>query len=164
MPRGDLGKQIVYHTIQDPSDALSAEELSSLDSQIASLREAIALTKAQDRLLRASLNSLNASVSTGELRSNVRLQRSQKDELRGRLDMLKKGKISSVSLKETAEVDNSLSRWETLAKRRKKICLELWAMLTEEVPEGMTKDEIWVCCVDHPKCFPHLSGTELFHD
>ena len=34
-------------------------------------------------------------------------------------------------------------RWRKKADGRKKIAMELWAMLSEEVPEGTTRAEIW---------------------
>ena len=34
-------------------------------------------------------------------------------------------------------------RWKNKAETRRKIGMELWKMLSEEVPEGMTREEMW---------------------
>lgn len=34
-------------------------------------------------------------------------------------------------------------RWRKKADVRKKIATEMWKMLSEEVPEGMTREEMW---------------------
>ena len=34
-------------------------------------------------------------------------------------------------------------RWRKKADARRKMAMELWAMLSEEVPEGMTSGEMW---------------------
>ena len=115
-----------------------------MDAEIETLRNSITNAKAQEKLLRANLSSLNATLSTDELRAEVQVQRCQKLELEDRLKMLREGHVKPVSPEERAQVDKEWARWSTQAATRKKICMDMWAMLTEEVPEGMTREDLWV--------------------
>lgn len=142
--RYDAGKQIVYHAIQDPNDAASLVNLASMDQEIADLRETVSTTKAKERLLRANLISVNATLSTEELRSNVTLLELEKKEILGRLGPLRSGNVKPVVPEEKEAVERAWKEWSRKAKVRKKICIELWEMCTEEVEEGKTKEELWV--------------------
>ena len=62
------GKQWVYHAVQDPDDALSLDDLAAMDKEIATLRDSIITAKANEKLLRANLIAVNATLSTEELR------------------------------------------------------------------------------------------------
>lgn len=61
-----------------------------------------------------------------------------------RLETLRKGEAKPVSPEEKAEADRLWLQWGRRAKARKKICMEIWAMVSEELPEGMTREELWV--------------------
>ena len=135
---------MIYHAIQDPADDLSATDLAALDAQVSALQDAVTSAKGQERLLRTELASLNATISTDELRSHVRLLQSKKQELTSRLQRLDQGVVKPVSLEEKDTVDKTWAYWAKKARLRKKICLDMWAMLSEEVPEGMTKEDLWV--------------------
>ena len=139
-----IGKQIVYHAVQDPADAMSLEELAAMDKEITALRESVATAKANEKLLRANLISVNATLSTEELRSSVSVLEHERREISGRLEMLRSGNVKPVLPEEKEAVDCEWSQWSRKAASRKKICMELWECCTEEVPEGKTKAELWV--------------------
>ena len=123
---------------------MSLEELATLDRDIAALREHLGTTKANEKLLRASLISVNATLSTEELRSSVSLLEHEKNEVLGRLGPLRAGNFNPVSPREKEAVESEWSQWYRKLAARKKICLEMWEICTEEVPEGKTKAELWV--------------------
>ena len=141
------GKQVVYHAIQDPADVMSLEELAAMDKEITALRENIAIAKANEKLLRASLISVNATLSTEELRSSVSILEHEKKEISERLEPLRSGSVKPVLPEEKEAVDSEWSQWARKAASRKKICMELWECCTEEVPEGKTKADLWVRCL-----------------
>lgn len=143
------GKQLVYHAVQDPADAMSLDDLAAMDKEIATLRDSIATAKANEKLLRANLISVNATLSTDELRSSVTLLEHEKEEVLGRLGLLRSGNVKPVQPEEKEVVDREWVQWSRKAGVRKKICLELWEFCTEEVPEGKTKEELWVCTIIH---------------
>lgn len=138
------GKQLVYHAIQDSANAMSLEGLAVMDKDIASLRETISTTKANEKLLRANLISVNATLSTEELRGSVSLLEHEKRDVLGRLDPLRSGNVKPVLPEEKEAVESGWSGWMRKAGVRKKICMELWDLCTEEVPEGKTRAELWV--------------------
>ncbi|MCJ1382199.1 hypothetical protein MMC17_005311 [Xylographa soralifera] len=137
------GKQIVYHALQDPNDAASPEVIAAMDREIAHLREEIATARGEERILKANLTALNATMSTQDIRASLVALGAQKKEILSRLNPLRSGSVKPVSPQEKAEVDQTWRLWSSRADTRKKICMEVWAVVTEEVPEGKTKEELW---------------------
>ena len=138
------GKQWVYHAVQDPGDAMSVENLAAMDKEIAGLRETIATAKANEKLMRAKLVSVNATLSTEELGSSVALLEMEKKELIARLGPLRSGSVKPVLPEEKEAVDKGWREWSRKASARRKICMELWAVSTEEMEPGKTREELWV--------------------
>ena len=116
-----------------------------MDKEIADLRDTIATAKANEKLMRANLVSINATLSTEELRSSVSLLETEKKEIVARLDALKSGNVKAVLPEEKEAVDKAWREWSRKASSRKKICIELWAICTEEMEAGKTREELWVC-------------------
>ena len=115
-----------------------------MDHEIADLREAITAAKAEEKLLKTKLGALNATMSTQDLRSGLLALDSLKEELLMRLGPLRSGNVKPVSAEEKAEVDKSWKMWTKAANDRKKICMNIWDYITEDMPEGKTKEELWV--------------------
>ena len=138
------GKQIVYHAIQDPNDAMSLEDLAAMDAEIATLRESITTSKANEKLIRASLVSINSTMSSEELRNTVAQLEHEKKEILARLGPLRAGNVKPVLREEKEAVQKEWREWSKKAGARKKICMELWEMCTEVIEEGKTKEELWV--------------------
>ena len=152
-----LGKQIVYHAIQDPTNCTSMQELAAMDSDIADLRERIALTKANERSLKARFVALNATLSTDEVRSSVMALEREKEELAGRLEELRSGNMKPVLPDEKEAVEKGWAEWAKKASSRKRICLDMWAIAIDGLPEGQTKEEFWVKI----RSFLQLCNTDL---
>lgn len=137
------GKQWVYHAVQDPDDAMSLEDIAAMDKDITELRETIATAKANEKLLRANLISVNATLSTDELRSSVSLLGLEKKEILARLGPLRSGNVKPVLPEEKEAVAKTWREWSRKASLRKRICMELWAISTEEMEPGKTRKELW---------------------
>ena len=115
-----------------------------MDKEIADLRETIATAKTNEKLMRANLISVNATLSTEELRSSVSLLELEKKEIVARLGALRSGNVKPVLPEEKEAVDKMWRAWSRKAISRKKICKELWAFSTEEMEPGKTREELWV--------------------
>ena len=152
------GKQVVYHAVQDPTDAMSLEDLAAMDKDIATLQETIYTAKANEKLLRANLVNVNATLSTQELRDSVSILEHETKEILQRLGPLRSGNVKPVLPEEKDAVDREWGQWSRKAAVRKKICLELWGFCTEEVPEGKTREELWV---RNLALFPLMTGQSL---
>ena len=135
---------------------MSLEDLAAMDKEIADLRDTITTAKANEKFMRANLVSVNATLSMEELRSSVSLLKMEKKEIVARLDALRSGNVKPVLPEEREAVDKALREWSRKASSRKKICLELWAVCTEVLEPGKTKEELWVCVLiawcDTPGC------------
>ncbi len=123
---------------------MSLEDLAAMDKEIADLRETIATAKANEKLMRANLVSVNATLSTEELRSCVSLLELEKEEILARLGPLRSGSVKPVLPEEKEAVDKAWREWSRKSSSRKKICMELWAVSTEEMEPGKTRGELWV--------------------
>lgn len=123
---------------------MSLEDLAAMDAEIAGLRTTMAESKATEKLLRTSLVSVNATLSTDELRTAVALLEHDRKETLGRLGPLREGSVKPVAPEEKTRVDRDWGLWGRKANARKKIGMELWGMCTEEVEEGKTREELWV--------------------
>ena len=115
-----------------------------MDREITQLREEIAIAKGEERILKANLITLNARMSTQDIRASLIALEAQKKDILSRLDPLRSGSIKPVSPQEKAEVDQAWRLWNSRANTRKKVCMEVWALVTEEMPDGKTKEELWV--------------------
>ena len=134
----------MYHAVQDPHDAASMEDLAAMDKETEDLRESIATVKANEKLLRANLTAINATLSTTDLRANIAILELEKKGVLARLIPLRSGSVKPVSPEEKAEVDKTWNEWSSKANTRKKICMEVWAHCTEGLESGQTKEELWV--------------------
>ena len=126
---------------------MSLEDLAAMDAEIATLRETIATAKANEKLIRASLVSVNATMSGEELRNTVAQLEHEKKDILDRLGPLRAGTMKPVLPEEKEAVQREWREWSKKAGVRKKICMELWEMCTDVVEEGKTKEELWVCRV-----------------
>ena len=115
-----------------------------MDKEISTLRDEVSAAKNEEKALRAQLSTLNATFSTPELKGNMASLQKEAGELSGRLIALKEGKTQAVSAEEKAEVDKSWKLWNYKASARKKACMELWGVVCENLPEGKTKQDLWV--------------------
>ncbi|CAI6338840.1 unnamed protein product [Periconia digitata] len=134
------GKQIVYHVHQNPDDALTPEQVASIDSQISDLQSATAALNTTAKTLRSTLASLNSTLSTSDLIATVQTLDAEKQEMLARLDMLKAGKAKKVTKKERDEVERGWKTAGLASRRREKIAREMWKMI-EDVVEGTEQRE-----------------------
>lgn len=133
----------MYHALQDPSDTVSLDELAAMDKQMDELREAIATAKANEKLLRANLIAVNATQSADDLRAVVITLESEKKQILARLGPLRSGTVTPVSTADKDEVDKAWTVWTRTASVRKRICLELWDLCTEEM-QSQAREDLWV--------------------
>ena len=115
-----------------------------MEKEITSLRQEIADTKSQEKILRAELISINATVSTHDLQASITSLELEQKETLVRLGPLREGNVKPVSLEEKEKVDKEYKKWSKSASARKKICMELWEICTEVLEEGKTKEDLWV--------------------
>lgn len=139
-----LGKQTVYHTIQDPADDASPESLAAIDKELEGLREEIAGGKTREKALKAELATLNSRVSTADLRQGVLKLEAEKGEMSVRLSAMCNRAVQPVSVEEKARVDKEWKVWKRHMNVRKRICRDLWDRCTEVLPEDTTKEDLWV--------------------
>lgn len=133
----------MYHTVQDPHDGVGAEELAAMDRAIEELREAMATAKAVEKLLRANLLVANATQSTDDVRASIASLEAEKSEMLARLGPLRAGSVAPVSAADKHEVDSACRLWSRAAGARKRICLELWDLCTEDM-QRQAREDLWV--------------------
>ena len=135
----------MYHAIQDSKDAASLEDLARMDKEIASLRDSIALARSNEKLLKASLATVNAALCTEDLRASITGLELEQREILARLGPLRSGNVRPIPPEEKEETERIWRQWSKRAASRKRICMDMWSYATEEMPEGQTKEDLWVC-------------------
>ena len=115
-----------------------------MDAEIRTSREEVATYKVEEKSLKVNFGALSATMTTSELQTTVEGLEQEKRELLSRLQPLKAGTVQAVSATERNKVEKDYKIWSYRAASRRKICMELWAILTQDLPEGKTKEELWV--------------------
>ncbi|KAI9658104.1 MAG: hypothetical protein M1829_006829 [Trizodia sp. TS-e1964] len=128
----------------DPEDSATPEELAEMDKDIEALKKEITAGKAEQKALQSTLTVLKATPATEELREAIQRLELERKELNDRLAPLRSGALSPVTTEERDTVEKAWRVAQKLASARKKIFQECWATLTEELPEGTTKADLWV--------------------
>ena len=117
---------------------MTPEQLAALDATITDLRSQTATALATAKTLRSTLSSLNSTMSTANLVSSVQALEAEKAVILARLETLKAGKAKKVTKEERVAIDEQLSKWSGVRKRREKIVGEMWKLI-EDVLEGPEK-------------------------
>lgn len=108
------------------------------------VKEQIAALKAEYKSLLTTLNTLQSTATTGDLRESVHELELARKELLGRLVPLRSGNVSLLSPEEKEKIEQARRRAQRDVLVRRKIFHEFWGMFCENLPEGLTKDEVWV--------------------
>ncbi|KAL8779906.1 MAG: hypothetical protein Q9213_006728 [Squamulea squamosa] len=114
-----------------------------MDNQIKDLQSQIETAKGHQMLLKAHLASLKATSTPDDIRANITALELEKEELMTRLEGFRSGKIKPASLEERELVDRKLREWTEKAEARKRIFLEMWDVVGDVMPEGVTKGGLW---------------------
>lgn len=67
----------------------------------------------------------------------------ENDDLEHRLAGLKSGNTKAISAGEKVDMERSWKLWSYKVNGRKKAFMGLWQTLSEYLPDGKSKDEIW---------------------
>lgn len=142
---GGIGKQVVYHTLQQVSDDNHTNEIDTMTTEIKHLQNELSSIKAEEKTARSSLSTLKAIPRIPELRLDIqRLEKEQIDlqtQLTGftGLDPIK------LSPEERSTLESEWKYWQRQATLRRRICRDLWGLCSEVLPENITASELWVC-------------------
>ncbi|PVI06967.1 TBPIP-domain-containing protein [Periconia macrospinosa] len=136
------GKQIVYHVPQNPDDALTPEQITTIDSTISNLQATTANLQATAKTLRSTLSALNSTLSTADLITNVQALDAEKQEMSGRLETLRAGKAKKVTKKERDEVEKGWKAAGLAKRRREKIASEMWKLIEDLLESSEQRDEL----------------------
>lgn len=117
-----------------------------MDAEIQSLRDETTAARAEEKTLKASLASTNATMSTADLRASVTALEGERTEIMARLQSLRSGSVKPLSAEEKAGVEMEWQKWKRIADARRKICVGLWKEIRDGyLPEGTDERELGVC-------------------
>jgi 26S proteasome regulatory subunit (ATPase 3-interacting protein) len=154
-----LGKQTVYHATQEESDETSADAIAAMDEEIQRLQEELPGLKEEEKKVQAELSSLNAVPLLSELRTELEKLESEKESLAASLAKVHGDGEANGSPQETEAVRKDWKLWQVQARVRERICRDLWLKCSETLPEGTTREELWVCISASPS---KLQPNRLF--
>jgi DNA polymerase III delta prime subunit len=161
------GKQIVYHVpqvsntsfqttqlhtvakvsdycvyIKNPDDALSPEQIATIDSTVSDLQANTTALISTAKTLRSTLASLNSTLSTSDLVANVQALEAEKQKIVDRLETLKAGKAKMVTKKERDDVEKGWKTATVASKRREKIAGEMWKIISDFLESAEQREEL----------------------
>jgi len=125
---------------QDPKDSATPEELASLDTSIASLREVVPSLKATLKVKSNSLATLRTEPTTQALQVAVDNMEKERDENEARLKVHRSGSVKPMSKDEKERVEAEHKKWARKALMRKRMWKEAEGVLLE----AMTREELYV--------------------
>lgn len=115
----------------------------AVGNQVRQLQKHLETAKAYEKLLKARLTALHVAPSVDDLRADITRLELEKEELTDQLEGLRSGRIGPVSPAEKEAVDKEWEFWKKKAETRKRIFMEMWAMVQDGFPEGQTKEQLW---------------------
>ena len=133
--------RVVYHALQHSQDDTT---IAHLDKEVADLRESVAALRMDQRALSSRLASVSCPLPTRELQPMVESLEGERTMLRDRLTWLSVEDFTSLLPEQRADVNRQWSIWSRKAAARKAMALELWRIVTELLPEGRSRDTLWV--------------------
>ena len=96
------------------------------------------------KALNSCLASIRCPLPTRELRSIVESLEAERTIVVDRLTWLSVEDFTSLLPEQKADVNRQWSSWSRQAAARKAMALELWRIVTELLPEGRSRDILWV--------------------
>ncbi|KAL5043403.1 hypothetical protein BDW71DRAFT_119646 [Aspergillus fruticulosus] len=138
------GKQTVYHALQEEIDEVGPHTIAAMDREIESLQEQLSGLKENEKKIQGELNSLNAVPLLSELRIEIKKLEREKESLAARLAKAHGDGSAEVSPQEKEKVRKDWKIWKNQDRVRAKICRDLWRKCSETLPEGVTREELWV--------------------
>lgn len=149
----------MYHALQEKIDEGKRPDLSQMDAQINILQEEVQTLKASEKSLRSSLSIREALVSLEQLRCEIVALEGEKSQLLARLEPLRQGKSQEISTDEKDAVEIQWNLWHRVHDERRLIAREFWSFVSENLPDGQTKSEFWVCLTRSTLHAEHIGGT-----
>lgn len=139
------GKQTVYHALQDSSNDATSETIANLDEEIKQLQEQLTTLKVDERKVRTDLAALCSKPLSSELRQEIDRLENEKESTLVHLAKCHGQNSEQVLPAERAEIEQEWRRWQRHVNIRSRICRDLWRRCSEVVPNGITREELWVC-------------------
>jgi uncharacterized protein (UPF0335 family) len=136
--------------MQEESDENSADAVAAMDEEIQRLQEELPGLKEEEKKVQAELSSLNAVPLLSELRAEIEKLESEKESLAASLAKVHGDCEVNVSPQESEAVRKDWKLWQVQARVRARICRDLWLKCSETLPEGTTREELWVCISASP--------------
>lgn len=139
-----LGKQMVYHALQEELNKVGPDVIVAMDEEIQSLQEQLPGLKENDKKMQGELNSINTVPLPSELRTEIEKLEKEKGSLAAHVAKMDGDGSAHVSPLEKENVRRDWKLWQNQARLRAQICHDIWRKCSETLPENMTRDELWV--------------------
>ncbi|KAL4734031.1 hypothetical protein BDV11DRAFT_198978 [Aspergillus similis] len=120
------------------------DAIAAMDEEIERLQEQLSSLKENEKRVQGELNSLNAMPLLSELRTEIEELENEKKSLSARLIKICGDASAKVSPQEKEKVRKDWKIWQNQESVRAKICRDLWRKCSETLPEGVTREELWV--------------------
>ncbi|KAL5361864.1 hypothetical protein BJX96DRAFT_152951 [Aspergillus floccosus] len=125
--------------------------MTALQNELQRLQEELTTLKENEKQVREELAALNATPLLFELRRDIDQLEQERKTMLIQLEQFHGGdEPKRVSADERAEIERQWRYWQRQAHVRSRICCDLWLRCSEVLPDDMTAEELWVCCLAPP--------------
>lgn len=130
--------------MQEELDESGPNTVDAMNEEIESLEEQLPGLKESEKKIHGELNSLKAIPLPSELRVGIEKLEEDKESLTARLAKVHGDGSVDVSPKQKEEVRKDWKSSQSESKTRARICRDLWRKCSETLPDGMTREGLWV--------------------
>ncbi|KAJ5692095.1 TBPIP-domain-containing protein [Penicillium macrosclerotiorum] len=137
------GRQIVYHSLQDPVALADAGDIETLNQEIEECQNQLSITKAGEKKIRAALVALQTKPRLCDLRQEIQRLDEERVALQGHLNAFSDNENVLMAPEDRENLERQWKHWQRQAIVRRRLCRELWRQCSEVLPENTTSQELW---------------------
>ncbi|KAJ5116477.1 hypothetical protein N7456_000825 [Penicillium angulare] len=133
---------VVYHALQDPSQSVTPEIITTVNESIEKLQHELSTIKAEEKTVRAALAAFEAKPRLSDLRQSIERLKEERNALQAKLPSFQEGAVE-MQPQEREKLEQDWKQWQRHTTLRRRMCQDLWGKCTEILPDNMTLQELW---------------------
>lgn len=153
-----IGKQTVYHALQNSAQDAGPDAIAALNEKIRNTQDQLSAIKADEKRVRATLAVLETKPRMSDLERDIQQLEVEHKAIQAQLGNSQDDDEAPISVEERGKLEQEWKQWQRRATFRRRICRDLWSQCTEVLPENTTSLELWVSCHCHEELAEAADG------
>jgi hypothetical protein len=138
------GKQTVYHAKQAPREQETQADVVTQEGLLRSLKDEASALKTEEKSLKERLATLETASKVEEFEAEVLKQSSLNQRIEEEIRALEEGQTVQYSPEEAGNITRQWKELTHKATETKRMVLDLWALVVENLPDGKAATELQV--------------------